>query len=224
MALGGCGWRRRLAKGSGRALGYGPDRRFDPTGAGGDCRIFRRHRPGQCRRGAAAQGDPWPEFGPRPPLQSGRSSGRRLAHFLGTAGGGPQFCRCNRPAAPGAGSSRCGLSPAAPTLKRNSLRGYSVQVSDNQIRWSEVGVLHDIEAFEETAVHFNPTWTRYVRIVIVDINSGDPTAGGRDPGLLATALRKRALLFRQCSIWAAGGAEEPSARSAGRRRSPCARK
>ena len=57
-------------------------------------------------------------------------------------------------------------------LESNSLRGYSVQVSDDQIRWTEVGVLHDITQFDWTEVAFSPVWTRYVRIVIVDI---DPT-------------------------------------------------
>ena len=53
----------------------------------------------------------------------------------------------------------------------NSLRGYSVQVSDDQIRWSEVGSLHDIADYVRTEVRFTPTWTRHVRVVIVDINA-----------------------------------------------------
>ena len=57
-----------------------------------------------------------------------------------------------------------------PEFAQNSLQGYSVQVSDNEIRWSEVGVLHDIVQFERTEVVFNPTWTRFVRIVIIDVN------------------------------------------------------
>jgi len=57
-----------------------------------------------------------------------------------------------------------------PDFAENSLQGYSVQVSDNEIRWSEVGVLHDILQFERTEVVFNPTWTRFVRIVIIDVN------------------------------------------------------
>ncbi len=57
-----------------------------------------------------------------------------------------------------------------PDFVQNSLQGYSVQVSDNEIRWSEVGVLHDILQFERTEVVFNPTWTRFVRIVIIDVN------------------------------------------------------
>ena len=57
-----------------------------------------------------------------------------------------------------------------PDFAQNSLQGYSVQASDNEIRWSEVGVLHDILQFERTEVVFNPTWTRFVRIVIIDVN------------------------------------------------------
>ena len=59
-------------------------------------------------------------------------------------------------------------------LEENSLKGYSVQVSDDQVRWTEVGVIHDIEKYDWTEVHFTPVWTRYVRIVIVDINSVSP--------------------------------------------------
>ena len=61
-----------------------------------------------------------------------------------------------------------GTNPAQ--LEENSLRGYSVQASDDQIRWTEVGVIHDITRFDWTEVTFTPVWTRYLRIVIVDIN------------------------------------------------------
>lgn len=61
-------------------------------------------------------------------------------------------------------------------LERNSLRGYSVQISDDQIRWTEVGVLHDIDQYAWTQVAFTPAWTRYLRAVIVDI---DPTTSPR---------------------------------------------
>ena len=57
-------------------------------------------------------------------------------------------------------------------LEANSLRGYSVQVSDDQIRWSEVGILHDITQYAWSEVRFPPIWTRHARLVIVDI---DPT-------------------------------------------------
>ncbi len=53
----------------------------------------------------------------------------------------------------------------------NSLRGYSIQISDDQIRWSEVGAQHDITDYRSTEVHFQPIWTRYVRLVINQITA-----------------------------------------------------
>jgi len=53
----------------------------------------------------------------------------------------------------------------------NSLRGYSVQISDDQIRWSEVGVVHDIQDYVRSVVDFRATWTRYLRVVIVEITA-----------------------------------------------------
>jgi len=61
-------------------------------------------------------------------------------------------------------------------LQSNSLRGYSIQISDDQIRWSEVGAQHDVTEFARSEVTFRPTWTRYVRMVIVEIN---PVSGVR---------------------------------------------
>jgi hypothetical protein len=58
-----------------------------------------------------------------------------------------------------------------PGYADNSLRGYSVQVSDDQVRWSEVAAVHGIADYRRTEVSFAPTWTRYVRIVIVEINA-----------------------------------------------------
>ncbi len=69
----------------------------------------------------------------------------------------------------------------------NSLWGYSVQVSDDQIRWTEVGSRLDIgckpglrtpctgddvdpSQHSWTEVAFKSTWTRFVRFVIVDVN------------------------------------------------------
>jgi hypothetical protein len=54
---------------------------------------------------------------------------------------------------------------------KNSLKGYSVQISDDQLRWSEVAVLHDIVQFDRTTVSFTPTFTRYVRIAVVNIDA-----------------------------------------------------
>ena len=52
-----------------------------------------------------------------------------------------------------------------------SLRGYSIQVSDDQIRWTEVAILRDIVDFVRTEVRFPALWTRHLRLVIVDINA-----------------------------------------------------
>ena len=56
------------------------------------------------------------------------------------------------------------------TYRDNSLRGYSVEVSDDQFRWSEVAVLHGITEYKETTVRFHPVLTRYVRVVIAEID------------------------------------------------------
>jgi hypothetical protein len=61
-------------------------------------------------------------------------------------------------------------------MEENSLRGYSVQISDDQITWSEVAVLHDIDQYVWSEARFAPIWTRHVRIVIVDL---DPTTSPR---------------------------------------------
>ncbi len=52
----------------------------------------------------------------------------------------------------------------------NSLKGYSVQVSEDQFRWSEVAVLHGITEYEETSVRFEPALARYIRIVVAEID------------------------------------------------------
>jgi len=75
-------------------------------------------------------------------------------------------------------------------FEEKSLRGYSVQVSDDQVRWTEVGVRHDIgcrpgfnlpcvgldvdpSQYLWTQVAFRPTWTRFVRFVIVAVSPGN---------------------------------------------------
>ena len=52
----------------------------------------------------------------------------------------------------------------------NSLKGYSVQVSEDQFRWTEVAVLHGITEYEETSVRFEPALARYIRIVVAEID------------------------------------------------------
>ena len=56
------------------------------------------------------------------------------------------------------------------TYFTNSLKGYSVQVSEDQFRWSEVAVLHGITEYEETTVRFEPALARYIRIVVAEID------------------------------------------------------
>ena len=52
----------------------------------------------------------------------------------------------------------------------NSLKGYSVQVSEDQFRWTEVAVLHGITEYEETTARFNPALARYIRLVVAEID------------------------------------------------------
>lgn len=82
------------------------------------------------------------------------------------------------------------LGRNAREFEQKSLRGYSVQVSDDQVRWTEVGVRHDIgcrpglnlpcvgldvdpSQYLWTQVAFRPTWTRFVRFVIVAVSPGN---------------------------------------------------
>ena len=53
------------------------------------------------------------------------------------------------------------------------MRGFSPAqlISDDQIRWSEVGVVHDIQDYVRSAAAFRATWTRYLRLVIVEITA-----------------------------------------------------
>ena len=87
------------------------------------------------------------------------------------------------------------LGRNAREFEEKSLRGYSVQVSDDQVRWTEVGVRHDIGCIPGvrspctgtdvdpaqylwSQVVFRPTWTRFVRFVIVDVSPGNRPAIG----------------------------------------------
>ena len=51
-------------------------------------------------------------------------------------------------------------------FRTNSLRGYSVLISEDNSSWTEVAVLHGIEDYEETEVSFAPIYARYVRLLI----------------------------------------------------------
>ena len=55
-------------------------------------------------------------------------------------------------------------------LQGNSLRGYSVQISDDRFRWIEVGVLHNIKTYDQTEVAFRSVLTRYVRVVVAEVD------------------------------------------------------
>ncbi len=57
----------------------------------------------------------------------------------------------------------------------NSLLGYSVQISEDQSRWIEMGGINDIEDFIFTEVLFDPVLARYVRIQVTQAEVG------RDP-------------------------------------------
>jgi hypothetical protein len=55
---------------------------------------------------------------------------------------------------------------------KNSVKGYAVQVSDDGFRWTEVAVIQNIdqpEQFERTSLFFEPISTRFVRIVIAQV-------------------------------------------------------
>ena len=54
---------------------------------------------------------------------------------------------------------------------QNTLRGYAVQVSNDQFGWSEVGVLHGIEQPERTAIAFAPVLARYLRVIIAEVDA-----------------------------------------------------
>ena len=61
---------------------------------------------------------------------------------------------------------------STPEQYRDSfLRGYSVQVSDDQVRWNQVGVVSNPSDSLSSQVEFRPLWSRYVRLVISEINA-----------------------------------------------------
>ena len=54
---------------------------------------------------------------------------------------------------------------------QNTLRGYAVQVSNDQFEWSEVGVLHGIAQPERTAIAFAPLFARYLQVIIAEVDA-----------------------------------------------------
>jgi hypothetical protein len=92
----------------------------------------------------------------------------------------------------------------ASQLEANSLRGYSVQISDDQVTWSELAAIRDITQYAWSQVDFEPVSTRYVRVVIVDI---DPTTSPRvaEVQVLGTGYREQGWLLSQVIEPAAAG-------------------
>lgn len=66
--------------------------------------------------------------------------------------------------------------PNEAQFEENSLRGYSVQISDDQITWSEVAQARDIARYAWSEVSFAPAFARHVRVVITAL---DPTTSPR---------------------------------------------
>jgi hypothetical protein len=61
------------------------------------------------------------------------------------------------------------------TYAGNSLLGYSVQVSEDQSRWIEMGGINDIEEFVFTEIGFSPVLSRHVRVQVTQAEVGtDP--------------------------------------------------
>ena len=54
---------------------------------------------------------------------------------------------------------------------QNTLRGYAVQVSNDQFEWREVGVLHGIAQPERTAIAFAPLLARYLQVIIAEVDA-----------------------------------------------------
>ena len=54
---------------------------------------------------------------------------------------------------------------------QNTLRGYAVQVSNDQFGWSEVGVLHGIDQPERTAIAFAPVFARYLQVIVAEVDA-----------------------------------------------------
>ena len=62
------------------------------------------------------------------------------------------------------------------TYAGNSLLGYSVQISEDQSRWIEMGGINDIADFIFTEVLFDPVLARYVRIQVTQAEVGQDPA------------------------------------------------
>ena len=56
--------------------------------------------------------------------------------------------------------------------EHNSLRGYSVQISDDLSRWTEMASIFGITNFRETEVSFPEVETRHIQVVIAEVKRG----------------------------------------------------
>ena len=52
----------------------------------------------------------------------------------------------------------------------NSLLAYAVEVGDGRERWEELRRIKDISQYEATELHFAPVRTRFVRVVVVEVD------------------------------------------------------
>ena len=62
------------------------------------------------------------------------------------------------------------------TYAGNSLLGYSVQISEDQSRWIEMGGINDIDEFVFTEVGFNPVLARHLRVQVTQAEVGSDPA------------------------------------------------
>lgn len=72
----------------------------------------------------------------------------------------------------------------AAEFERKSFRGYSVEISLDEFRWEEVGVLHEIGitnadegGYDNYSVNFPPEWARYVRYKVTETRIDMPNIG-----------------------------------------------
>jgi len=72
----------------------------------------------------------------------------------------------------------------AAEFDRKSFRGYSVEISLDEFRWEEVGVIHEIGitnadegGYDNYSVNFPPEWARYVRYKVTETRIEMPNIG-----------------------------------------------
>lgn len=58
----------------------------------------------------------------------------------------------------------------ATEFAENTMRGYAVQVSNDGFQWNEVGTIHGIEQFDQTAILFKPLFARHLRVVVAEVD------------------------------------------------------